>query len=278
MKPELSRIGIDFISVLGLPPVSYVELAADLGCPYIGIGLIPITENPHNYSFWSLRDDLNLRRDLKSSLRDNDVRLSIGEGFLAHHDRSVGRYAGDLDIMAELGVLQVNIASLDPDLGRAYDELAIFAEMAEARSLKTTLEFVPGLPISDLPGALNVIRHVGNSNFRLLFDVMHVFRSGSVVADIAGLDPSLIGHLQICDVPMISTGLDYAEEARHERLVPGQGELPLQEILHILPSDLLVGIEVPMRARAENGAGPRERLAECIEATLILINAAESHR
>jgi hypothetical protein len=36
---KTERLGIEFLSVFGLPPVEFVNLAADLGCRYISTGL-----------------------------------------------------------------------------------------------------------------------------------------------------------------------------------------------------------------------------------------------
>ena len=51
----------------------------------------------------------------------------------------------------------------------------------------------------------------------------------------------------------------YFHEAMHERQIPGDGELPLNDLLDALPSDVVVALEVPMRSRAEAGASPLER-------------------
>ncbi len=50
-------LGLEFISVLAMPPVEFIELAADLGCDGVGMALAPFTANPHGYRAWSLRDD-----------------------------------------------------------------------------------------------------------------------------------------------------------------------------------------------------------------------------
>jgi hypothetical protein len=38
----MRAIGIEYINVFGLPPVEFVNLAADLGCAHIGTGLLPM--------------------------------------------------------------------------------------------------------------------------------------------------------------------------------------------------------------------------------------------
>jgi sugar phosphate isomerase/epimerase len=84
----MRAIGIDFISVLGLPPVEFVKLAAELGCQHISIAPAPFTANPHNFPSWSLRDDKTLRHELIAALRDNNITLSLGEGFLIRPART----------------------------------------------------------------------------------------------------------------------------------------------------------------------------------------------
>jgi sugar phosphate isomerase/epimerase len=259
-----AALSIDFISVFGLPPVQFVALAAELGCQHISMALAPMPANPHGYPVWSLREDSTLRRATLSALQDYGVTISLGEGFLVRPGTEVRDAAADLDYMHELGVSTVNILSLESDRSRALQELATFADMALARKMRATLEFLPGLPIGDLATAVAAVRGVGRPNFQLLVDAMHVFRSGAQAADIAALDPALIGYAQLCDVPWVSNLASYADEARHERLPPGEGELPLLDFVSVLPRDVIVGIEIPMLGRAERGVGPHDRLSGCV--------------
>jgi len=270
-------IGIEFISVLGLPPVEFVELAADLGCRSIGIALEPIVRSKL-YPNWSLRDDAGLRRNTLDALRRCGVSISLGEGFIAWPNKDIRDVSADLDTMCELGARQVNIVGVDPDRGRTFDQCATFAELAGARGLGATLEFMPGLSVGDLQSAVAAIHHAGKPNFRVLIDAMHFFRSGSKVSQLLALDSKLIGHVQLCDVPLISGGLSYADEARFARLPPGEGELPLLEFLAALPEHVPMGVEVPMLARAEDGIGPHARLAPCLKSTSELIDKADALR
>ena len=51
-----------------------------------------------------------------------------------------------------------------------------------------------------------------------------------------------------------------------ERMVPGEGELPLREILSVLPSDIMLEIEVPRRSLALAGVSPLDRMRPCVDA------------
>jgi sugar phosphate isomerase/epimerase len=111
-------------------------------------------------------------------------------------------------------------------------------------------------PVRNLSAALAAHRHVGRRNFRLLIDTMQFVRHGGSAAEVMALDPNVIGYLQLCDVPLISKFAKYMEEALHERMVPGTGELPLLDILAALPDHLVLGLEVPQRSLAQAGMGP----------------------
>jgi sugar phosphate isomerase/epimerase len=269
----MNELAIERLCVFGLPPVRFINLAGDLGCRYISTGFAPMAYNPHGYPKWSLRDEPVLRREMIAAMRDRNVSISLCEGFGVAPDSDVGRYAADLDILCELGIARINIASMDRDVQRTFDQFARLADMAGRRGIESTIEIGPG-PISGLAAALAAVHHVGRADFRLLIDTMHFVRSGSGAADIAALDPQVIGYMQINDVPLKSRHSSYMDEALHERMVPGTGELPLLDILKALPPEVIVGVEVPQRSLAEAGIGPLERVARCLEATRDLLSRA----
>lgn len=274
-------LGIECISVFGLPPVQFVELAADVGCRHITTTLQPshVREqfNPHGYPRFSLKEDKALRREMLAVMRERDVSLSLGEGLVIFEKLDVrAAYGPDLDVMRELGIERINVVSVDPDLGRSFDQLGALAEMAAAAGMETLVEFVPIFTFCDLPTALAAIRHVGRRDCRLLIDTMHFGRSGARSSDLAELDPQLIGYVQLCDAPLVPTIPDYMEEAMFQRAVPGEGELPLLDILKALPRQRIVGLEVPLRSEAEAGVEPHERMARCVEAARTLMKQLDN--
>ena len=95
------------------------------------------------------------------------------------------------------------------------------ADMVIARGMLFTIEFAPMNTINSLQSALDAIAHIGQGRARVLIDAMHTFRSGGTVADIAGLDPDVIGYAQLCDAPMVAPeGVPYFKEATCGRMVP----------------------------------------------------------
>ena len=63
-RADSVRLGIEQLSVFGLPPVDFVDLAATLGCSCISVGLTGMGYNPHGYPAFSLRDDVSMRREM----------------------------------------------------------------------------------------------------------------------------------------------------------------------------------------------------------------------
>ena len=271
----MPNIALEFVSVFGMPPVQLVKLAADLGYQHITTVLQPMDRNVEGYATWTLRDPEH-RRELVSALRDHGISISLGEGLAIVAGADVrDTCPADLDAMAELGVPRINCVSLDPDLGRCFDQLAIFAGMAAERGIATMVEFVPIFTINDLPTGIAAVTHVGRPDCQLIMDTMHLGRTHASIAEIKAVDPRLIGYIQLCDVPLVPVVSDYMEEAVMDRKVPGEGELPLFEMLAALPRDVVVGLEIPMAAEARAGVGPHARMKRCLDAARGLLARIE---
>ena len=259
-------LGIEFISVFGLPPVDFVHLAADLGCRYISTALVARPLKSLGYRAFSLTDDARLRQHLLTAMDARGVGISLGEGLVIAPDADVSGLAADLDVMAELGTAQINTLSFDRDRNRTFDQLATLTEMAAERGMGTTIELAPGMTIGDPDTLLAAIEHVGRPDLRLALDTMHWVRAGFGAAELLELGPEKIGYVQLSDTTLKPRLKSYMEEAMYERMVPGDGELPLTDILAAVPADVVVGLEIPMRRLAESGVGPMDRLRPCVAA------------
>lgn len=173
------RLALGMLSVFGLPPIEFVDLAARLGCRHISVAIQGMPLVPLGYPPFSLKDDAAFRKDLLAAMDDRGVRISLGDGFLVRPGADVNALGSDLDVMAELGVPRINVVSLEPDLPRTFDQFAALTELAARRNIVTVVEPVPGLTIGDLATAMQAVDYVGREDFRLLIDTMHLVRSGS---------------------------------------------------------------------------------------------------
>ena len=273
----MNRLGIELLSVFGMNPVEHVELAAELGCAFVSTGLSQLPFNPLGYRPWSLRDDAQLRRDMRAAMRDTGVTIALGEGLTIRSGSDVAGAAGDLDLMAELGAACIGAVSLDTDIGRTRDQLARLAELAAHRRMRTTIEFVPGFTVSTFAQAVHMVDEIGLSNLGVLVDAMHFFRSGGELAALAAARPEQIAHAQICDVPLQPLETDYLHEAMFCRRAPGEGDLPLAAFVAALPPCTTFGLEIPNLAQAKAGIAPQARLWPAVEAARTLMDSHIQH-
>ena len=132
-------------------------------------------------------------------------------------------------------VLGASIVNVTHYLGRSLpadvmaDALGGVAERAAALELRISVEFIPDSGFPDLPFTQSVIESCGHTNVGLLLDVFHLDRSGGTVEDVRRLPPRAIAGIQLSDRTRATTGA--AHVPLGGRLLPGDGELPLQELV-----------------------------------------------
>lgn len=278
MNPIPNPLGIEQLTLLGMPPVEYIKLAGSLGCAEVSIGLTSLPLSMFGlpdvlWPDWSLRDDAALRREMKAAMADTGVRIGLAEGFRASAQEDPRACAGDLDRMAELGAVRVNAICMEDDMAMARDKLGVIAEMSAARGMDFTIEFFPSDGINCLERVLDVVGHIGHlpggRRARVLFDTMHFFRTGGTMEQFKALDPDLIGYCQLADSVMGPPHDNYFIDAMFAREVPGTGQLPLREFVHALPEHVTVSVEVP-RLDDLRSMKPEDHAARCIAAAQAL--------
>ena len=78
-------------------------------------------------------------------------------------------------------------------------------------------------------------------------DPVHLIRSGGKPADLAGVDAKLLRYAQLSDGVLAPGEPDLTLLGRMplgQRRLPGEGLLPLREILAALPRDIPLSVEV----------------------------------
>ena len=157
----------------------------------------------------------------------------------------------------------------DPDHSRRVETFGRICELAESCALTGLIEFNPYSACPDLDAALQIVADSKAENAGLVIDALHLSRSGGSPADLKKVDPSLLLLTHFCDAPKPPHGQRTIDELRAEsrtaRLLPGEGELWLDELLDALPPGIAISIEAPSAKYAKLPAAERARLA--LEAT-----------
>lgn len=253
------HLGVDHLSVLGMPPVEFVELAAEAGCTAVSLLAEQLTINPYAFPDWSLRSDAPLRRRVRERLDGLGLDLALGEGCSIASDRDVKTCLPLIAMFKELGAKRLNLISYEHDLARDFEQSCAFAELADEFQMQVCLEFSARAGRPKLDAFLDRIKKMGRANVTALIDVMHFFRAGQSVGDLNGRDPALFSHLQLCDAPLRGQG-DYMEEALYRRMVPGEGELDVVALIAALPADIAISMEIPQSGQARPSISHLERL------------------
>ena len=261
--PAPRHISLAHLTVLDTTPPELVEVAAAAGFPSIGIRLTA-TPSVGVPPYDMLREGPMLR-DTLARLADTGVTVLDTEFLRFEPEVPVGVPEGFLEVSARLGARNVLVMSAEPDESRTLERFGDLCDRAAPYRLTVCLEFAIYTGVRTLAHAAGFVARAGRPNASVLIDALHFSRSGGVPAHVAQVDPALLRYAQICDASpdMPGSGDTPAliREARTGRLLPGEGVLPLGELVAALPATAALAIEAPCRATAELPALERARRA-----------------
>lgn len=253
-------------------PVELIKIAAEVGCPEIGIFvhlppyLVPgHAISPDDFEFEIVGQ--SHKRDMLDHMRDLDVKVANIEFFGILPDVKEEDYRAGLELGGELGARGATVWILDDDESRAIDNLGRFCTVAAEFGLIVGLEFV-GLTVScnTIGSAVRVVDQVGLPNMRLAIDMLSMVRTGGTAADLAALPDRYFAYAQIADGYGTHKSSTYFREAM-DRIMPGEGDWPLREILSALPAALPIDVEVPSRVAQAAGMSALDRSRWAVAAT-----------
>ena len=160
-----------------------------------------------------------------------------------------------------------------PDPAAAGAALARLGRRWGERGLDVNLEFLPWTGCPDVAVGRQWLRAAGRDNVRLLLDSWHFQRGGSGLAELEGMGAA-VGALQLSDAPA-SSELPMLRETMARRLLPGEGEIPLVEILQVLRDDgCAAPVSVEVLSEALRALPPVEAAKRCAGATRELLAKA----
>jgi sugar phosphate isomerase/epimerase len=173
-------------------------------------------------------------------------------------------------IGAELDAQYALAIATEPDPARTADRFARLCERAAAAGMRACLEFMRFTSVCTLADALAVVRAAGHPAGAVLVDMLHLIRSGSSPGDLSRIDPVLLPYTQLCDAPAAPPDEELGtlvDEALNGRVLPGDGGLPVAEILAHLPADCSVSCEILSSELRERLRDPVARAKAVADAT-----------
>jgi len=249
--------------VLDCSPPELVEVAAAAGFRTIGIRLTA-TPSVGVPPYDCLRDGPVLR-ETRARLRETGITVLDTEFLRFEPDQPVAVPEGFLEVSARLGATYVLVMSAEPSDERTVERFGDLCDRAKPYGLHVVLEFAVYTGVKTLAHAADIITRSRRANASVLIDALHFSRSGGWPAHVAQVDPARLPYAQICDavaeIPAPTDTPALIKEARTGRLLPGEGALPLRELIAALPAEAALAIEAPCRETAHLPAVERAKRA-----------------
>jgi sugar phosphate isomerase/epimerase len=258
-------LSLDSLTLTDTPPDTLIRSAHRAGFDLVSLWALP----PSLYPRQLLTPDRE--RACAAALADTGIGVHSLEVFDLTSPEAARAAAPALEIGARLGAKTVvAIHFSNPDRMQVAEALATLAEQAAQAGLAVMVEPVAMGLTRTLAEADALIRDAG-IEAGLLFDSYHFVRVGGCPSDLAAIDPARIRYVQICDGPAGTPEADWVMESVQERLYPGDGDLPLLEMLRHLPRDVPWAIEAPSLRRAAAGVTPAAQAEEAYAALARLL-------
>ena len=229
-------IGLSWGTVMQAGLVELIELAARYGFPTIAF-------SPDMYH--AALEGGETGPSLRRRLADAGVRVQVidplnaGLPGLSDEPTRLGEFTFTpsgadtcLDVAEAVGAPVINLVHYNGEavpLDQLAEAIGSVCRQAARRGVTIAIEFVPEGAVPDLPAAQAMAAACAEPNCAIMLDTWHLLRTGGTVADIEALPPRAIGAFQLSD--RIEPPADTAYIPMTGRLLPGEGELPLRELV-----------------------------------------------
>ena len=251
MTPRANPIGLASGVLVGCTAEVTIDAAARAGFDQVGLWVVP--------GEWSGARCAAVRRRVAESglaLIDVEVLRLVG-GPLSDDARRMVEVAG------EVGAPNLLVVGAEPDAAALSDAYAALCEMGAAAGVRLALEFMLFSTVATLAAARAIVAAAQSPAAALLVDPLHLDRSGGTPAEVAALPREWLPYAQFCDAPPAHIAVDdhtaLLDEARDDRVMPGDGILPLAALLEALPPRTPLSIELRSRALRDRYPDPTQR-------------------
>ncbi len=232
-----------------LPEFTPVQMvAAAVGSGFEAVGLWVETDK------W----DAGVTREIRRIVADSGLIVLDAEVIWIRPGPLDPGHLRIVDIAAEVDARNLLVVSSDPDLDATAEKLGALIDHARPAGISVSLEFGAFTEMKSLAMTLDVLERTGRPDARLLIDPLHLARTGGGPADVARVPRERFTYAQFCDAPASGPSVEdikgIIEEAVDGRLFPGDGALPLNDLLQALPAGIPLSVE--LRSKALRDAWP----------------------
>lgn len=232
------------------PPPEMIRVAARCGYDAVSLRTIPMGlpgERPYDVA-----RDPQLLRETRAAAQETGVCIHDTENARIADGIRVEDYEPCLAAAAELGIGHILTNIWTPDRSFYTDQFGRLCQLAAQYSQTVSVEFVTWASVTDLAQARQLLLDSGQRNVGVVVDCLHFYRSRVSLDQLRACPKEWFHYAHLCDCPAPIPTAEAAlvHTGRSERLYPGEGAIPIREILDLMP-DAVCGVEVPHAKRLE---------------------------
>ncbi|WP_337269964.1 sugar phosphate isomerase/epimerase family protein [Oryzifoliimicrobium ureilyticus] len=244
-------IGVAHFSAISLPPSDFARAAAAAGFSRIGLRLHPAFPGA---PYYALPVGSSAAKELKALLNGEALEVFDIEFFVIDPSFDASLLEPILAAAANLGAKRLSVCGDDPEQDRLQSNFAEFCRLASQYGLAVDIENMGWRTVKTFDDCVKLINMISAPNAGALVDAVHFFRNGGTLKSLSA-EPEKVSHVQLCDVagPAPATAEAMIAEARSQRLAPGEGQLPLGELMTVVGERALVSVEVPLAGSTDVG-------------------------
>ena len=259
MMPRSRRLSLAHLTIEAADSFQLIEAAAKAGFDAVGLRVISAPGAPARAP---LAGNPAIITEVNACLAANGMQVLQVNSFWITPETTADDFTPVLDAAARLAAGSVLVVIGDPELERAAARFAECCAASEPVGISIALEFQSYSPVRTVAQALRMLEASGYSNAGLVVDALHLDRGGGRPSDLAIVPAERLTFVQLCDAPAARPPPEaLRREARSGRLYPGDGELPLVELMDALPDGVLLDVEAPCQRTGHLPAAEQARLA-----------------
>lgn len=263
---ELHHISLANLTVGRTAQTELIRAAAGAGFGKVGLSIMTATAQPLQHEVIGRPEVI---REIKAASKDTGVGVFDVEAFVLSPQTDIERFRPALELGAELGATHISSIGTEFAGGATFlskeQRIDLFGRLCDEAAqfgLTVGVEFMMYRDIQTWRDALQMIVAAGRANAGLILDVLHFFRAGAAPSDLLQVPVERIAYAQLSDCAAAPLPVEkLATEARTSRMHLGEGAIPLQQILDLLPAGLQLVIETPIAAEANSSTFQRAKSA-----------------
>lgn len=184
MKLSDTPLGLAHFTVIEMPPLDLVGLAARIGYAAIGLRLHPAFPGAPTYK---LPAGSAASREMRRRLGGEGVRVHDIEFVTIGGDFVPASLSGMLEAAGALGARRLSVCGDDPDRSRLVANFAALCDLAAPFGIGVDLECMAWRIVSSLPLAVRRVAEAAERpNGGVLVDALHLSRTGGAPEDVRG--------------------------------------------------------------------------------------------